>query len=205
VGYLQDFLFPPGKTMQPVSSLSGGEQNRVMLAKFFSKPGNVLVLDEPTNDLDVETLELLEELLTDYDGTLLLVSHDRAFLDNVVTSMLVFDAGKIHPVVGGYADWLRFKDSQPKPAVVATKPSVPSVKPEKKPGKRSYNEQRELSRLPEKIEKLETEIADLQQQLADPALYQQERGDKVAELNQQLQDREEKLEACYVRWEELEG
>ena len=152
IGYLSDFLFTAQRVRSPVKSLSGGERNRLLLARLFTQPANLLVMDEPTNDLDLETLELLEELLLDYTGTLLLVSHDRAFLDNVVTSCLVFEAnGRIQEYVGGYSDWLRQRAApEPAPAVKPKPAPAPSPKPSKPAaaGKLSYNERRELEQLP---------------------------------------------------------
>ena len=206
IGYLQEFLFTPDRANQPVSALSGGERNRLLLARLFSRPANVLVLDEPTNDLDLETLELLEELLYDYQGTLLLVSHDRAFLNNVVTSTLVFEGeGRVGEYVGGYDDWLRQRpSSQPQPAVV--RPGKPTATTrEKVPAKKlSYKDQRALEALPQQIEALEASIEALQQQLADPALYRQQ-GDAVTDLQRQLADQEQALEQAFDQWESLEA
>jgi len=205
ISYLGDFLFSPERTRSPVKALSGGERNRLLLARLFSQPSNVLVMDEPTNDLDVETLELLEELLMDYDGTLLLVSHDRAFLDNVVTSCLVFEgAGRVREYVGGYSDWQR---QRPEPAVKpAETKSVPakSAKPRTPTNKLSYKDQRELAQLPERIEALETEQSELQTLAADPAFYQREAAE-VAQTMERLKALEQELEAVYLRWEELEN
>lgn len=209
ISYLADFLFPAKRCRQPVSALSGGERNRLLLAKLFTKPANVLVLDEPTNDLDLETLELLEELLLNFAGTLLLVSHDRAFLDNVVTSTFVFEGNaQVNAYVGGYNDWLRQRQvsiveeagSQDKPK--SEKEAV--GKPAEKPKKRSYKDQRELDQLPGLIESLETEQAELQTQLSDPEFYQREGGDGLAELSDRLQLVEAELEQAYNRWAELE-
>jgi ATP-binding cassette subfamily F protein uup len=208
-GYLRDFLFPPERLQSPVSTLSGGERNRLLLARLFTKPANLLVLDEPTNDLDVETLELLEELLMDFTGTLLLVSHDRAFLDNVVTSTLVFEGqGRIGEYVGGYSDWLRQRKAtapaaagggkaKPKPAP-ATPPDASG-----KPKKLSYKDQRELDGLPARIESLETEQSELQAVTSDPDFYRQE-PDTITATLARLEALSAELEACYVRWEELE-
>jgi len=209
-GYLRDFLFPPERLQSPVSTLSGGERNRLLLARLFTKPANLLVLDEPTNDLDVETLELLEELLMDFTGTLLLVSHDRAFLDNVVTSTLVFEGeGRIGEYVGGYSDWLR----QRKAAVPAAASSgKPKPKPQPatsapaagKPKKLSYKDQRELDALPARIESLEAEQSELQAVTSDPDFYRQEPDTITANLAR-LEALSAELETCYARWEELEG
>jgi ATP-binding cassette subfamily F protein uup len=188
-----------------VKSLSGGERNRLMLAKLFSRPFNVLVLDEPTNDLDLETLELLEELLLEYSGTLLLVSHDRAFLNSVVTSTLVFEGdGKVVEYVGGYDDWIRQRPSvhSVKRGDTATKKRV--SKPKAKPTKLSYKDQRELDALPKRIEKLDAELAETHATIADPGFYQQE-GSAIAETNKRLQQLEQELEQAYARWELLES
>ncbi len=206
-GYLRDFLFPSERLQSPVSSLSGGERNRLLLARLFTRPANLLVLDEPTNDLDVETLELLEELLMDYAGTLLLVSHDRAFLDNVVTRSLVFEGdGRIAEYVGGYSDWLRQKKAAEKTArqdcVVKQVPAT-KAKPST-PGKLSYNEQRELDALPARIEALETEQAQLQEAVSDHAFYQQS-AEKIPVVLARLESLATELEEGYARWEELEG
>jgi ATP-binding cassette subfamily F protein uup len=209
-GYLRDFLFPPERLQSPVSTLSGGERNRLLLARLFAKPANMLVLDEPTNDLDVETLELLEELLMDFEGTLLLVSHDRAFLDNVVTSTLVFEEdGHIGEYVGGYTDWLRQRKApmsagggKPKPA--GTPAVISPQKDTGKPKKLSYKDQRELDALPARIESLENEQSELQAVTSDPGFYQQEQATITATLAR-LEAVAGELEACYARWEELEG
>ena len=207
--YLRDFLFPAERLQSPVSTLSGGERNRLLLARLFAKPANLLVMDEPTNDLDVETLELLEELLMDYHGTLLLVSHDRAFLDNVVTSTLVFEgAGVIGEYVGGYSDWLRQKNAAAEmPArKSATAPSMkgaPVRVETAKTQKLSYKDRRELDALPGKIEQLETEQAQLQAAMGDAGFYQQPH-EQVNVTLERLQAVEEELETCYARWEILE-
>ncbi|MGA1561765.1 MAG: ATP-binding cassette domain-containing protein [Gammaproteobacteria bacterium] len=209
IGYLQDFLFSPARARSPVSTLSGGERNRLMLARLFAKPSNLLILDEPTNDLDVETLELLEERLLDYQGTLIVVSHDRAFLDSVVTSLLVFEGeGRVQEYVGGYTDWLRQRPkpkpiSAPKSNAAAKATATSAPKPAEK--KRSYQEQRELNNLPQKIEKLETKVSAAQTALADPALYaDNSHAAKVQELQQQLNEAETELAQAYARWEALE-
>ena len=209
-GYLQDFLFPPERLQSPVSTLSGGERNRLLLARLFAQPANLLVLDEPTNDLDVETLELLEELLLDYQGTLLLVSHDRAFLDNVVTSTLVFEGdGHIGEYVGGYSDWLRQRraavpESIPVAAADPAKPSSSPAKPAVKPKKLSYKEQRELDALPVRIETLETEQAQLHAAVNDAGFYQRSPDDISAAL-ERLEAIARELEVCYERWGILEA
>jgi ATP-binding cassette subfamily F protein uup len=207
-GYLRNFLFPPERLQSPVSSLSGGERNRLLLARLFAQPANLLVLDEPTNDLDVETLELLEELLLDFDGTLLLVSHDRAFLDNVVTSSLVFEGdGVIGEYVGGYTDWLRQRES---PRAAPDKPVVNTAQPQartensSKPVKRSYKDQRELDSLPARIESLEAEQTALQQAINDPGFYRQTPHAVSATLSR-LDAVIAELEQCYARWALLEG
>lgn len=205
ISYLQDFLFTPDRARQPVRSLSGGERNRLMLAKLFARPFNVLVMDEPTNDLDLETLELLEELLLDYQGTLLLVSHDRAFLNSVVTSTLVFEGkGKVLEYVGGYDDWMRQRSldvTEPKPIVA---PKSIKAKSKTKSSKLSYKDQRELDNLPKRIEELDAELASAHAAVADPAFYQQD-GAAIAEANKRLQELEQELEQAYARWEELES
>ena len=208
IGYLGDFLFTAQRARSPVKSLSGGERNRLLLARLFTKPANLLVMDEPTNDLDLETLELLEELLLDYTGTLLLVSHDRVFLDNVVTSCLVFEPDDgIREYVGGYTDWLRQRPAlEPAPAV-KPKPAAPPVpKPPKPaaPGKLSYNERRELERLPARIEELEQRQRELHAETADPEFYKQEPA-IVARRLEELRVLEVELEAAYERWEDLEA
>jgi len=203
-GYLQDFLFAPEQARSLVGSLSGGERNRLLLARLFTRPSNLLVLDEPTNDLDVETLELLEELLLNYPGTVLLVSHDRDFLNNVVTSTLVFESDcRVREYVGGYDDWLRqatpISRAELKPKV-ATK-----IKREKPQGRRkiSFKEHREVEAVPEQIERLENEQQNLYARLADPALYK-EGGAGVVQAKARLQTIEQELPRLYARWEELE-
>jgi ATP-binding cassette subfamily F protein uup len=206
IGYLQDFLFTPDRARSPVKVLSGGERNRLLLARLFTKPSNVLVLDEPTNDLDMETLELLEELLMDYPGTVLLVSHDRAFLNNVVTSTLVFEGqGRVNEYAGGYDDWL-WQRKGPAPAESPTLVErQEKARPQKeKPRKLSFKEQKELKTLPQRIEQLETEQRQVQASLADPAFYR-ETGDKVAAAKARLAALEQELESVYRRWEELEA
>jgi len=209
IGYLKDFLFPPQRIDSPVKALSGGERNRLLLAKIFTRSVNMMVLDEPTNDLDVDTLELLEDLLADYKGTLLLVSHDRTFLDNVVTSTLVFEGGgKIGEYVGGYEDWARYRErianaaSAPEPPATAPS-SAPSAKSKAKSGKLSYNEQRELEALPAKIEALEAEQAELHAALSDENFHRGQR-EKIAAAAARLESLAGELEICYARWQELE-
>jgi len=206
--YLRDFLFPPERLQSPASTLSGGERNRLLLARLFAKPANLLIMDEPTNDLDVETLELLEELLMDYDGTLLLVSHDRAFLDNVITRSLVFEGdGVIGEFVGGYSDWLAQKDDD-KPVSQVRSPQVVGSAEQPaattKPKKLSYKDQRELDDLPKQIEALDAEQAQIQEVIGAPGFYQQD-NEKVAATLARLEEVGEALEACYSRWEELDS
>ena len=211
IGYLQDFLFTPERARTPVRALSGGERNRLLLAKLFTRPANVLVLDEPTNDLDVETLELLEELLVNFTGTVLLVSHDRMFLNNVITSTYVFDNdGHIYEYVGNYDDARRQHESRGTRAVTeqASARSEPGMrvgteKPRQKSRKLSYNDQRELDTLPATIEKLETELENLHRQLADPALYKSS-ADAISSIREQTDGLQKTLETAYQRWEYLE-
>jgi len=206
MSYLQDFLFPPARVRSPVKSLSGGERNRLLLARLFIQPANLLVLDEPTNDLDVETLELLEELLCNYDGTLILVSHDRTFLDNVVTSTLAFEGdGVINEYVGGYEDWLRQSRSnfaKVEKKAAAPKADAKETKTEKKKNKLSYKAQFELDTLPQKIENLESEQEQVQNQIAETDFYQQDKKD-VDKVLVRLSEIEKELETVYERWEEL--
>ena len=211
IGYLQDFLFSPERARAPITRLSGGERNRLLLAKLFAQPSNLLVMDEPTNDLDVETLELLEELLIDYKGTLLLVSHDREFLDNVVTSTLVLEGeGRLADYVGGYSDWVRQRPA----ALFATEPatpakataSIPPPAPASTEPKRklSYKDARELEQLPARIEALETEIAQRTAAMNDPAFYQQDAA-ALLKANEALAALQADLDAAYRRWSELDG
>ncbi|WP_255989210.1 ribosomal protection-like ABC-F family protein [Chitinolyticbacter albus] len=209
MGYLEEFLFAPERARSPVKSLSGGERNRLLLAMLFTRPANVLVLDEPTNDLDIETLDLLEQLLADYPGTVFLVSHDRAFLDNVVTQTIAFEGGgRLAENVGGYSDWQTARARQNAQQVASKKPDAPSDKaPERtKPRtqKLSYNEQRELERLPGEIEALEAEQADLQQGLLDPALYR-DASQKAREMQARIEEIELSLLEKLERWEALES
>jgi ATP-binding cassette subfamily F protein uup len=198
--YLKDFLFAPERFNQPVSSLSGGERNRLLLAKLLAKPVNLLVMDEPTNDLDIETLELLESMLMDYPGTLILISHDRAFINQVVTSVLIYeDQGQFNEFVGGYDDYKVYKKQLNE---VATKLST--VKRSNNSIKLSFNEQRELSQIPIKIEKLEKQIAALQSHMSEPNFYQQD-AELIAEVAQQLSNYEASLLELFTRWEQLEG
>ncbi len=202
-GYLQDFLFTPDRARTPVKVLSGGEKNRLLLAKLFTRPANLLILDEPTNDLDMETLDLLEELLLDYRGTVLLVSHDRTFLNNVVTSSLIFDgSGTIREIIGGYDDWQRQQEKEAKP--VEKKNEVKQKPKKERPRKLSFKEKRELEELPKRIEELEIEQSELHEKMADPNLYQQGDGAKIAGMQDRLTLVESELESAYQRWEELE-
>jgi ATP-binding cassette subfamily F protein uup len=206
ISYLQDFLFSPERCRTPVHILSGGEKNRLMLAKLFAKPANVLVMDEPTNDLDVETLELLEELLLDYTGTLLLVTHDRAFLNHVVTSTLAFESdGVIREYPGGYDDWLDQRpqpDEEPNGESSASKPAQPKPKRDK-PRKLGYMEQRELEALPQQIETLETRQQELFSIVSDPDFYKRDKTEMVS-LQAELQEVENKITSAYERWEALD-
>ena len=209
LGYLQDFLFTPERARTQVQFLSGGERNRLLLARLFAKPANVVVLDEPTNDLDAETLELLEELLIDYQGTVLLVSHDREFLNNVVTSTIVFEEGQINEYVGGYDDWLRQRAerekvraaSQPAPSARTATPTPP---PAARSNRLSFKEQQELARLPEKIESLEADIRTLHQDMAQPEFYRRTK-EEITNQATRLRQLEEQLAATYERWEQLEA
>jgi ABC transport system ATP-binding/permease protein len=209
VGYLEDFLFTRERVRAPISALSGGERNRLLLARLFTQPANLVILDEPTNDLDLETLEVLEDLLLEYEGTLLLVSHDRAFLDNLVTSTLMLDgSGNVQEYVGGYDDWRTQIDltpaatprSRPDPAPRAT------ARAEAKSGPRklSYKEQRELEEIPTKIEMLEAEQHELTTRLESPEFYQQG-GEVITRAVNRLEELHEELSALYQRWGELEG
>ncbi|MCF6355172.1 MAG: ATP-binding cassette domain-containing protein [Candidatus Polarisedimenticolaceae bacterium] len=203
ISYLQDFLFTPERIRTPVRALSGGERNRLLLAKLFTKPCNVLVMDEPTNDLDAETLDLLEELLLGYKGTLLLVSHDRAFLNNVVTSSLVFEGeGRVNEYIGGYDDWLRQRAAATPATTKAEK--TEAAKPKNVAKKLSYKDQRELDELPKQIEKLDAELAAIQAKMADPDFYKRDHTEVTA-INEQMAKVEEQLSSAYTRWEQLEG
>ncbi|EMD1842868.1 ABC transporter ATP-binding protein [Raoultella planticola] len=210
LGYLQDFMFHPKRAMTPVRALSGGERNRLLLARLFLKPSNLLILDEPTNDLDVETLELLEELVDGYQGTVMLVSHDRQFVDNTVTECWIFEGeGRIGQYVGGYHDargqqaqYLAQKQQISKKAVEAAQPKAESVK--RASGKLSYNLQRELEQLPQRLEELETQLQTLQEQVADPSFFGQSH-DHTQQVLAQLAEAEQALETAFERWEYLEG
>ena len=217
LGYLQDFLFPPKRAMTPVKALSGGERNRLLLAKLLLKPNNLLILDEPTNDLDVETLELLEEILTDYQGTLLIVSHDRQFIDNTATECYLFEGeGHLNKYVGGFfdakqqqANFWASKAAEEQAKAKKTEPlkEESAVKNDRtskpKSVKLSYKEQRELEQLPQLLEELETKITALQAEIADPAFFQQAHDITDAKLKA-LADTEAELETAFLRWEELE-
>lgn len=216
MSYLGDFLFAPARARSPVKSLSGGEKNRLLLARLFTKPANLIVMDEPTNDLDLETLEMLEEKLANYDGTLLLVSHDRAFLDNVVTSVLVLDGtGEVNEYIGGYSDWLNYqvqqKTSKPEPASKPAKVEKLSQTPVSvanettaKKKKLSFKEQKELDSLPKLIEELEAKIEALNRLTSAADFYKKDQ-DTVGKTLAELQEAEQQLEAVYLRWDELEG
>ena len=217
LGYLQDFLFPPKRAMTPVKALSGGERNRLLLAKLLLKPNNLLILDEPTNDLDVETLELLEEILTDYQGTLLIVSHDRQFIDNTATECYLFEGeGRLNKYVGGFFDakqqqanfWAsKAVEEQVKAKKTEALKEESTVKNDRtskpKSVKLSYKEQRELEQLPQLLEELETKITALQAEIADPAFFQQAHDITDVKLKA-LADTEAELETAFLRWEELE-
>ena len=209
LGYLQDFLFPPDRARTPVRALSGGERNRLLLARLFTRSFNVLVLDEPTNDLDIETLDLLEELLLEYSGTLLVVSHDREFLDHVVTSTLVLEGGgRVGEFVGGYSDWVRQRaaaSAQPKPAASAAPSARAKAAPAASGGKKrklSFKETNELASLPDSIDALERERDALYASLADPSLLRD--GTAVTAIKVRLAAIDSEIAAGLARWEELE-
>lgn len=216
LGYLQEFLFPPKRAMTPVRALSGGERNRLLLARLFLKPSNLLILDEPTNDLDVETLELLEELIDSYTGTVLLVSHDRQFVDNTVTECWIFEGdGRIGQYVGGYHDSREQQaQAQPLRQVAEPKASAKAPEPEKAQseqrraansgGKLSYNLQRELEQLPQKLEQLEAELETLQSQVSDPEFFNQPH-ETTQKVLSALAEAEQALETAFERWEHLES
>jgi ATP-binding cassette subfamily F protein uup len=208
LAWLQDFLFPPERARTPVRALSGGERNRLLLARLFTRSFNLLVLDEPTNDLDVETLELLEGMLLEFDGTLLLVSHDRAFLDAVVTSTLVLEGGgRVGEYAGGYTDWLRQRPApppEPAPPRPASPPPAPS-RPDRgaeRPRRLSFREARELEALPARIDALESERDRLYADLADPALLRD--GAATAAAKARLAELDDELASLMARWEALE-
>ncbi|MEP7314637.1 MAG: ATP-binding cassette domain-containing protein, partial [Pseudomonadota bacterium] len=219
--YLRDFLFRPDQFKTPASALSGGERNRLLLAKLFAQPANLLVLDEPTNDLDIDTLELLQELVNDFAGTLLLVSHDRAFLDSVVTNLFVLEGkGKVQDFVGGYSDWVVWREARraaltrkaapPAPAVVkrpaasaaAGAAPIAAKPPARK--RRPYADQRELDALPDKLEALESEKAALTARIADPGFYAQSHEKVTVELAR-LAAVDREIETAFTRWTQLEG
>jgi ATP-binding cassette subfamily F protein uup len=220
--YLGDFLFPPERARSPVKTLSGGERNRLLLARLFAKPANVLVLDEPTNDLDIDTLELLEQLLEDYEGTVFLVSHDRTFLDNVATQVLVAEGdGLWKEYIGGYEDWERVRKPQAETIPKETKDPKDPVKlsavtatvkakeqtsevTTSKPKKLSFKEQRELEQLPAQIADLEAEQASISERLADPELYRRQPED-VQKLNQRFAEIDQLLMESLERWEAIES
>jgi ATP-binding cassette subfamily F protein uup len=209
LGYLQDFLFTPDRARAPITRLSGGERNRLLLAKLFAQPSNLLVMDEPTNDLDVETLELLEELLGEYPGTLLLVSHDRDFLDNVVTSTLVMEGnGRVGDYVGGYSDWLRQRPASSIAATAAavSKPAPVAVAPVPAAAKRklSYKDARELEQMPARIEMLEQRVAAMTAEINEPAFYQRDSA-AITAHNVALAAVQAELDAAYARWAELDA
>jgi ATP-binding cassette subfamily F protein uup len=209
IGYLKDFLFTPDRANSPVRVLSGGERNRLLLAKLFTRPSNVLVLDEPTNDLDAETLELLEDVLLDYPGTVLMVSHDRSFLNNVVTSTLAFEGnGRIGEYVGGYDDWLR---QRPEPASQKSKKVSEDTVGLRRAAslhtssrKLTFNEARELAALPQRIETLEEEQQTLFAAMAHPDFYRRESAD-IAAIKKRLSELESALEEAFQRWGALEA
>jgi ATP-binding cassette subfamily F protein uup len=203
IGYLEDFLFPPERSRSPVSVLSGGERNRLLLAKLFTIPANVLVLDEPTNDLDVETLDLLEELLVDFQGTVLLVSHDREFLNNVVTSTIALEGeGKAREYIGGYDDWLRQRPEM-RETIEKAKQERPKTAQPKTPSKKlGFNEKRELEALPAHIEELESEKRQLNDSLSDPLVYSD--AARVFSITARMATIEDELSGAYARWTELE-
>ncbi len=211
-GYLRDFLFGAERARSPVKALSGGERNRLLLARLFTRPANVLVMDEPTNDLDLETLELLEAQLVEWPGTLLLVSHDRVFLDNVVTSTIVFEGeGRIEEYVGGYADWLRQRRKQTKAAITGSRAGAAAGKsaesapaPATPPKKLSYKEQRELEQLPHRIEVLESEHSQLQAKIASPEFYK-DGSEGIAKALARATAVEAELLVVYARWDDLES
>jgi ABC transport system ATP-binding/permease protein len=208
-GYLEDFLFPPERARSPVKALSGGERNRLLLARLLTRPANVLVLDEPTNDLDIDTLELVESLLVDFPGTILIVSHDRTFLDNVVTSTLVFEGGgRVEEYVGGYEDWRRMKaltapERPERPAALPKQQPASSTTPAAKL-KLSFKERREFEALPDKIASLEREDARLQAAIAHPDFYKEGTAAIEATLAR-LEVLRSELHAAYARWDELDS
>jgi ATP-binding cassette subfamily F protein uup len=209
LGYLQDFLFTPDRARTAVRFLSGGERNRLLLARLFTKPANVLVLDEPTNDLDAETLELLEERLVEFEGTVLLVSHDREFLNNVVTSTIAFEPGGVREYVGGYDDWLRQRgetvedDAKEGPPLRKSKAAEPAAIGQPAKRKLAFREKRELELLPRKIEELDAKLAELHEAMAGPDFYKQPAA-QIAKRQAALKELQQQLDTAYARWEELE-
>jgi ATP-binding cassette subfamily F protein uup len=222
IGYLQNFLFSPERARTPVRFLSGGEQNRVLLARLFAKPANVIVLDEPTNDLDADTLEVLEARLVEFDGTVLLVSHDREFLNHVVTSTIVFEPEGVCEYVGGYDDWLRQRAASttaplttgPKASGTSSSDAIRTRPPRShktrnpdransEPRRLKYKEKQELTELPGQIEQLEAETHQLHERMALPEFYRQP-ADTIARETAHLQHLEEELAKRYQRWEDLE-
>ena len=207
ISYLQDFLFTADRVRLPVKFLSGGERNRLLLAKLFARPANVLVLDEPTNDLDLETLELLEQRLVDFQGTVLTVSHDREFLDNVVTSVIAFDKGTVQEYVGGYTDWIRQRGAVESAEKTLNSPErktpTQPVPEQQKPKKLSYKEKRELEHLPAQIEKMEAEIAELHEMMLDTSFYRRP-AEEIASTQKRLQELESRVASAYTRWQQLE-
>jgi len=218
VGYLEDFLFTKDRAKSPVKVLSGGERNRLLLARLFAEPSNVLVMDEPTNDLDTETLELLEEKMVDYDGTILLVSHDRQFLNNVVTSTMIMEGnGRVKEYIGGYDDWVEQRQAEEKSKREAEEAKSTAESKSKQNGsqnkksrkkskerKLTYKERKELNALPARIEKLEAEQQELYDAMSDPSFYQQDEED-IMETRARLDELDRELEEIYDRWEELEA
>jgi ABC transport system ATP-binding/permease protein len=220
MSYLGDFLFAPERARSPVKSLSGGERNRLLLARLFAKPANVLVLDEPTNDLDIETLELLEELLEEYEGTVFLVSHDRTFLDNVVTQVIASEGeGRWKEYIGGYSDWEKYRAS-PAATAKSTPPKADNKSDGRatnsaanatanaavaKPKKLSYKEQRELDELPKLITQYEAEQASISSQLASPDLYKKSSADDIKKLNDRFAELDDLLLVALEKWEQIGG
>jgi ATP-binding cassette subfamily F protein uup len=210
ISYLEDFLFPPQRSRSPVKSLSGGERNRLLLARLFARPANILVLDEPTNDLDIDTLELLESLLQEFQGTLFLVSHDRAFLENTVTQVIAFEGnGILTEFGGGYDDWQRFTqkrtdDQKSAEQVKQKQTSIPTTNASKPaPAKLSFKEQKELETLPAELEKLELEQTKIGEELAKPETYGN--AEMVKNLQAKLSEIETTIEEKLLRWEALES
>ncbi|HEY8311078.1 MAG TPA: ATP-binding cassette domain-containing protein, partial [Gemmatimonadaceae bacterium] len=204
LGYLEDFLFAPDRSRAPVRALSGGERNRLLLARLFTRPFNLLVLDEPTNDLDIETLDLLEELLLEFSGTLLVVSHDREFLDHVVTSTLVFEgSGRVNEYAGGYSDWVRQRPQRTTaPAASAKQPANTSPPPAARRRRLTYKEKSELESLPEEIDRREQERERIYSSLSDPAFLRD--GTAVSDAKARLGAIDTELAGMMQRWEDLE-